>query len=85
MEGERQVSTEEGRKLAEKYNIEFYEVSAKTGHNVTEVFHAMGGLVLDRARKNQNTETERTMTMVKAENLQEGGGKKIWSRKRHAL
>ena len=76
MEGERLVSVEEGMRLAEKYNIPFFEASAKTGHNVSEVFHAMGGLVLERAKKNQNNDTERTNQQVSVENLQGSGKKK---------
>lgn len=35
---ERQVSYEEGAQLAETLGCEFFEVSAKTAHNVEEVF-----------------------------------------------
>ena len=35
---ERQVTTEEGENLAKKYEISFYETSAKTGENVQEAF-----------------------------------------------
>ena len=38
LENERVVSKEEGEKLAEKYNIEFFECSAKNGINVNEAF-----------------------------------------------
>ena len=38
LEEERQVSTEEGKELAEKYGLEFYETSAKTGDNVDLLF-----------------------------------------------
>ena len=38
LENERVVSKEEGEKLAEKYNIEFFECSAKKGINVNEAF-----------------------------------------------
>lgn len=34
----RQVSTEEGEKLARKYNCTYLETSAKTGHNINTVF-----------------------------------------------
>ncbi len=34
----RQVNTEEGQELADKYGMQFYETSAKTGENVEEIF-----------------------------------------------
>ena len=38
LEKNRQVSTEEGKALAQKYNIGFFETSAKENINITEVF-----------------------------------------------
>ena len=35
---ERVITEEQGRKLAEEYNMKFYETSAKTGQNVEEAF-----------------------------------------------
>ena len=35
---ERVITEEQGRKLAEEYNMKFYETSAKTGQNVEETF-----------------------------------------------
>lgn len=37
-ETERQVKTTEGEELARKWNSSFYETSARTGHNIHEVF-----------------------------------------------
>jgi small GTP-binding protein len=37
-ETERQVKTVEGEELARKWNSSFYETSARTGHNIHEVF-----------------------------------------------
>ena len=34
----RQVNTEEGQELADKYGMQFYETSAKTGDNVESIF-----------------------------------------------
>ena len=34
----RQVNTEEGQELADKYGMQFYETSAKTGENVEKIF-----------------------------------------------
>jgi hypothetical protein len=38
LESQRQISTEEGQKLAAKWNIRLIETSTKTRHNVREVF-----------------------------------------------
>ena len=38
LEDRRQVSTEEGQELADKYGLQFYETSAKTGDNVDLIF-----------------------------------------------
>ena len=38
LEDKREVSNEEGRELAEKYGLDFFETSAKTGANVNEMF-----------------------------------------------
>ena len=39
LEDKRQVSKEEGQELADKYGIQFYETSAKTGDNVDAIFY----------------------------------------------
>ena len=41
MESQRQVSTDEGRELAEHYNVRFLETSAKDCKNVDEAFQLM--------------------------------------------
>jgi len=41
MEDARQVSTEEGKELAEHYNVRFLETSAKDCKNVEEAFFMM--------------------------------------------
>jgi Ras family protein len=41
LEGHRQVSEAEAQSLADKWGIPYLECSAKTGHNVAEVFHAL--------------------------------------------
>ncbi|MHA1402365.1 MAG: Rab family GTPase [Candidatus Helarchaeota archaeon] len=48
----RQVSIEEGKKLAEKYDLRFFETSALTGENVDEVFHDMAEKVYNRLKQN---------------------------------
>ncbi len=43
---ERVITEEQGRKLAEEYNMKFYETSAKTGQNVEEAFRYLTGEIL---------------------------------------
>ena len=43
---ERVITEEQGRKLAEEYNMKFYETSAKTGQNVEETFRYLTGEIL---------------------------------------
>ncbi len=38
---ERAISTEQGQKLAEEYNLPFFEASAKSGQNVNEIFKTL--------------------------------------------
>ena len=38
-ENKREVSYDEGKSLAQKYGIQFFEVSAKTGQNIDELFY----------------------------------------------
>jgi predicted GTPase len=41
MESSRVVGTKEGMELAQKYGAEYYETSAKTGQNISEMFDTM--------------------------------------------
>ncbi|MEQ9714653.1 MAG: GTP-binding protein [Candidatus Asgardarchaeia archaeon] len=41
LEDQRQVSPEEGKKIAEAYGMQFFETSAKTGENVEKPFEAL--------------------------------------------
>jgi Ras-related protein Rab-8A len=45
---EKVVSTEEGKKLAEEFNMQFWETSAKNGVNVEQCFHSIAKSVKDR-------------------------------------
>ena len=66
---ERTISFEEGRVMAEKYDIPFFEASAKTGFNIYEVFHNMGILVLDKVSKNTGTIGENTNPNLSSQNV----------------
>ena len=51
LEGKRMISTDEGKKYAEDNNINFTEVSAKTGEGVREVFDNVLNGALDKIKK----------------------------------
>ena len=46
---------EEIKKLADKYNIKHFEVSAKTGYNISEVFNALVNDIIDEWENPKNT------------------------------
>ena len=52
LEDKRQVSTEEGQELAEKYGIPFYETSAKTGTNINEIFFNSAEEIVKKMEQN---------------------------------
>ena len=41
----RKISTEQGKQLAAKLSMEYFEVSAKSGKNITEAFTAILKLI----------------------------------------
>jgi Ras-related protein Rab-5C len=47
----RKVSTEEAKAYAEEESLLFFETSAKTGHNVTEVFTAIANAIPETSLK----------------------------------
>lgn len=48
----RKISTEEAHSYAEEENLLFFETSAKSGHNVTEVFTAIANAIPETSLKN---------------------------------
>jgi small GTP-binding protein len=47
LKSERVVSTEDGKKLASEFGMEFIEASAKDGTNVSTAFETMGRMIVD--------------------------------------
>lgn len=72
---DRQVSTEEGRALAQELGCEFLETSAKIGTNVPEVFHHL--VRLDRRQKQeQESEAQASLPQPKKEERGNKGWRK---------
>lgn len=63
---EREVSTEEGKKLAEENGMKFYETSAKNDINVKEVFESITQDIIESREKN-NGEKNRNSIVIDRE------------------
>ena len=59
LSSDRVVQHREGQALANKHDIPFMEVSAKTGENVNDVFVRIGELLLDEYLPNRVVERHR--------------------------
>ena len=64
LEGERQVQTEEGENFASKYDIKFYEDSAKTGVNVDKSVETIGDIILNNDKYKENLETSKSEYVI---------------------
>jgi len=51
LEENRQVTFEEGQELADKFGINFYETSAKTGKNVEEIFENSANEIANKIKQ----------------------------------
>ena len=51
LEESRQVTFEEGQELADKFGINFYETSAKTGKNVEEIFENSANEIANKIKQ----------------------------------
>lgn len=52
------VTTVEGRRMAEQYKIPFFEVSAKTGENVTNAFESLANIIYQRVKSKPTPQEE---------------------------
>ena len=65
----REVTEEEGKKLAEEYNMVFFESSARTGKNVSEVFNYLGKEIIievdpEVRKKIEEEQAEKNMNIL---------------------
>ena len=51
---DRVVTEEEGKKMAENFNIRFFETSPKTNKNINEVFYYLAGEILKVRAEKEN-------------------------------
>ena len=91
LEDKRQVSTEEGQELAEKYGIPFYETSAKTGTNINEIFFNSAEEIVKKMEQNYYDLEEDCGIKLNInrqnknkKNTQTGGGLQLGSGKEHS-
>ena len=56
LNGERQVTKEEGERKAKEYNLPFYETSCKDGININEVFLRITNEILKKNGKNDDND-----------------------------
>lgn len=61
---ERQVEFEEGRKLAQKYNIPFFETSAKSGMGVEEAFVSIAREIKNKILVNETNNSNNTTSKL---------------------
>ena len=54
LESDRCVKTEEGQELAERYNCEYIETSAKTQYNVNEMFEQLTRRLMENTKQNKS-------------------------------
>ena len=59
LEDERQITTEEGKALADKYGMSFIETSAKTGENVELMLETLVYEIRSPSGENENPEEEK--------------------------
>ena len=70
LESKRGVSYKEGEEIAKKYHAEFYETSAKTAENVSEVFEKMTREIIKNVKKQM-------LTASNSKDAQVSKGKKL--------
>jgi Ras-related protein Rab-1A len=66
---ERQVSTEMGNKLANDYNINFYETSSKKNLFINEAFENLWKNILHKKQTNQKEENSKVVKLRKRDKL----------------
>ena len=58
MEGERQVTYEEGKEIADKHGVKFFETFSQTGQNVNDSFQCLVDQIVDKGPKQEEETIE---------------------------
>lgn len=75
-EGLRAISTETGKNYADEIGAIFMEASAKTGHNVTEIFNRIGFCVFNETPASAASPTAQQSKTVSLDEPPKEKGKK---------
>ncbi|KAM3142165.1 hypothetical protein pb186bvf_005819 [Paramecium bursaria] len=74
---ERQVSFQEGERIAKNYSIPFFETSARSGQNIKETFDLLGKKIKDTLVKRQleDNQNQEQGQQIRGDKKQSGGKK----------
>jgi small GTP-binding protein len=64
MQEQREVTVEEGKAMAQKYDAVFFETSAKSGENVEQVFNKLAEDILFKIKENPKSNDETSLTSM---------------------
>ena len=73
LENERQVFFDEGKKLADKYKLPFYETSTKNGENVDKIFEDSAKEIAKKIEQNCYDLTDETCGISVGKKEKKGG------------
>ena len=74
LKAERVVSKEDGKKIADEFNMAFMEVSAKDGTNVSTAFESIGHMVVDSLEKQERKNASNSKVNLGGKGHDGGGG-----------
>ena len=82
---DRVITEEEGKKFAEKYNIKFFETSAKTGQNINEVFQYISNevFIINKGKEiiNKNDYTKNKFNLESYKELENKYNEELYKNK----
>jgi len=64
LEEEREVSVQAGQDLAKRWNVPFFETSAKTGYGINEIFIGLSKQVLSRCTTQKKKKASHRCTIL---------------------